>query len=71
MSHPRLNATEQAVLNVIEEKGSADQHDILRVLHPELGMFYVNEVLETLYAMGLIQEIDIGRFCMRQVLEAA
>lgn len=71
MSYPSLNPTERAVLSVIEEKGTVDQHDLLAVLDPELGIYYVNDVLETLYALNLIQEVDIGRFSLRSVLEAA
>ena len=71
MFHPHLNDTERAVLRLLDEKGEADQHDILTVLDPELGIYYVNEVLETLYALRLIQEVDIGRFSLRAVLQEA
>ncbi|MFQ5569126.1 MAG: hypothetical protein ACE5G0_05595 [Rhodothermales bacterium] len=66
-----LNDTEQAVFDVIQQHGVADQHDILRVLDPELGMYYIAEVLETLYAMGLIREVDIGCFSLYPVPKAA
>lgn len=71
MELPYLNDTERAVLHLIEKKGSADQHEILEVLDPELGMYYVTEVLETLYRLRLIQEVDIGCFALRSVPELA
>lgn len=66
-----LNTTEQAVLTLIEQQGIADQQDILGVLDPELGMYYIAEVLETLYAMGLIREVDLGCFQLHRIPQAA
>ena len=71
MQQPRLNDTERAVLSVIEQQGLADQHDVLSVLDADLGMFYVSDVLETLYRFHLIREVDIGRFAPCAVPEAA
>ena len=71
MDLPHLNDTERAVLNVIEENGTADQHDVLSVLDPDLGMFYVADVLETLYALNLIREVDVGKFETQKVPVAA
>ena len=48
-----------------------DTSALLEVLDPELGMYYVTEVLETLYRMQLIQEVDIGCFALRAVPELA
>lgn len=68
-----LSATERAVLAVIEQRGVADQKAIMDVLDPELGMYYIAEVLESLYAWHLIREVDMGCFslCLERVAEAA
>lgn len=71
MEQPYLNETERAVLSLLEENGVADQHDILSVLDPDLGMYYVADVLETLYSFNLIREVDVGRFAPCAVPEAA
>ena len=71
MNLPALNDTERAVLDLLETRGNADQHEILEALDPELGMYYASEVLETLYRMKLIQEVDIGCFALRAVPEFA
>ncbi len=71
MPYPHLNDMERAVLTLIEQQGEADQQDILRILDPELGMYFLPEVLETLYAMGLIREVDIGRYSLHVVPEPA
>ena len=71
MNYSHLSDTERAVLTLIEENGVADQHDILSVLDPDLGMYYIVDVLETLYNFNLIREVDVGRFAPCAVPEAA
>ncbi len=71
MDRPHLSDTERAVLDVIDAKGAADQHDVLNVLDPDLGMFYLADVLETLYAFDLIREVDVGKFELHSVAIAA
>ena len=66
-----LNDTERVVLSVIEERGTVDQRDILRVLDPDLGMYYLAEVLETLYAFRLIREVDVACYGLRPAPDAA
>ena len=64
MEHPTLNEAERAVLDMIAQRGTARLQDILPVLIPELGLYYAGEVLQTLYAMNLIREIDSGVYSL-------
>ncbi len=71
MRYPHLNDTERAVLTLIERQGEADLEDILGILDPDLGMYYLPDVLDTLYAMDMIREVDIGRYVLHAVPEPA
>ena len=70
MKYPMLNDSERAVLDMIAQRGTASLQDILPALIPELGLYYAAEVLQSLYAMNLIREVDTGLYSLGVPAEA-